>query len=100
MDDRVALRGIVYALSEGVSWRQVPTERIGCSGVTCWRRLRDWTEAGVWPRLYEVLLEELTASGLLELDASAGDGHEKAFAAGLTPNLRVLPHVPKQLSDD
>lgn len=27
------------------------------SGVTCWRRLRGWHEAGVWERLHEVLLD-------------------------------------------
>ncbi|MGW0547917.1 transposase [Streptomyces altiplanensis] len=49
VDDRAALRGIVYVLRKGVSWADVPTERIGCSGVTAWRRLRDGTEAGVAP---------------------------------------------------
>ncbi|KOG48203.1 transposase, partial [Streptomyces virginiae] len=46
-------------LCKSVSWRDVPAEWIGCSGVTAWRRLRDWTEAGVWPRLHEALLTEL-----------------------------------------
>ncbi|GHJ41188.1 hypothetical protein Sm713_67970 [Streptomyces sp. TS71-3] len=63
MDDRVVLRGIVYVLCKGVSWADVPTERIGCSGVTAWRRLRDWTEAGLWPRLHEILLGELRKKG-------------------------------------
>lgn len=31
---------------------------MGCgSGVTCWRRLRDWQEAGVWDRLHQTLLD-------------------------------------------
>ena len=57
LDDRGALAGIVYVLKTGVSWREVPREVAGCSGVTCWRRLRDWTEAGVWPEsgLWEVI---------------------------------------------
>ncbi|MGW6216349.1 transposase [Streptomyces sp. NPDC055109] len=58
-DDRAVLRGIVYVLCKSVSWRDVPAEQVGCSGVTAWRRLRDWTEAGVWPQLHEVLLWEL-----------------------------------------
>jgi hypothetical protein len=29
----------------------------------CWRRLRDWNEAGVWQRLHEKLLAELNAAG-------------------------------------
>jgi transposase len=37
----------MYALRTGVAWRDVPTETVGCSGVTAWRGLRDWTEAGV-----------------------------------------------------
>lgn len=56
MPDRVALAGIVYVLRKGVAWRDVPSEVVGCSGVTAWRRLWDWTEAGVWPRLYAALL--------------------------------------------
>lgn len=26
------------------------------SGVTCWRRLQEWQEAGVWERLHQVFL--------------------------------------------
>jgi transposase len=30
---------------------------LGCgSGTTCWRRLREWQEAGVWERLHVTLL--------------------------------------------
>lgn len=88
-DDRAALRGIVYVLCKSVSWRDVPAEQVGCSGVTAWRRLRDWTEAGVWPQLHEVLLAELRAAGLLDMDDAAIDGsHVRALKGGLTPDLR------------
>ncbi len=33
-DDRAALRGIVYVLCASVSWRDVPADQVGCSGVT------------------------------------------------------------------
>jgi transposase len=89
VDDRAALRGIVYVLRKGVSWRDVPAELVGCSGVTAWRRLRDWTEAGVWPRLHEVLLAELRKEGLLERDDASIDGsHVRALKRGLAPDLR------------
>ena len=39
--DRAALEGIVYVLRSGIPWRLLPKEEFGCSGVTCWRRLRD-----------------------------------------------------------
>jgi transposase len=88
-DDRAALRGIVYVLRKNVSWRDVPAERTGCSGVTAWRRLRDWTEAGVWPRLHEVLLAELRKASLLDMDDAAIDAsHVRALKGGITPDLR------------
>ncbi len=69
----------------------LPAELVGCSGVTAWRRLRDWTEAGVWPRLHEVLLAELRRDGLLEMDDAAIDAsHVRALKGGLTPDLRRL----------
>ena len=47
--DRAAFAGIIYVLRSGIPWRMLPKE-FGCSGVTCWRRLRDWQRAGVWTR--------------------------------------------------
>ena len=34
------------------NWDMVP-------GMTCWRRLRDWQVAGVWEKIWRVLLDEL-----------------------------------------
>lgn len=83
MSDRVALAGIVYVLRKGVAWRDVPVQVVGCSGVTAWRRLRDWTETGVWPRLHEVLLAEPRGAGLLDIDDAAIDGsHVRALKGG------------------
>ncbi|MBO1286096.1 IS5 family transposase [Streptomyces sampsonii] len=72
--DRAALVGVMYVLRTGVAWRDAPAEAVGCSGVTAWRRLRDWTEAGVWPRLHAILPSELRRAGLLDLDDCAVDG--------------------------
>lgn len=83
LDDRGALAGIIYVLKTGVTWREVPREVAGCSGVTCWRRLRDWSEAGVWPELHRVLLDELRREGVLELDTAVVDGsHVRALKGG------------------
>ncbi len=85
IDDRVALGGVLFVLRTNVSWRDVPAETIGCSGITCWRRLREWTEAGVWPRLHALLLTELRAAHLLDMDDVAVDGsHVRALKGGLT----------------
>lgn len=49
--DRAALTGILFVLKTGIPWEDLPQE-MGCgSGMTCWRRLRDWQKAGVWSRL-------------------------------------------------
>lgn len=57
--DRACLIGIRFVLKSGIPWELLPQE-LGCgSGVTCWRRLRDWQEAGVWDRLHQTLLDRL-----------------------------------------
>jgi transposase len=85
IDDRAALASIVFVLKTGIAWNQLPTSLLGCSGVTCWRRLRDWTEAGVWPQLHALLLAELRAAGGLDLDRCAVDGsHVRALKGGTT----------------
>ena len=44
------------------NWNQLARMLFGCSGTTCWRRLQAWTDAGVWPRLHELLLADLRAA--------------------------------------
>ncbi|CAM5272335.1 hypothetical protein STANM309S_06421 [Streptomyces tanashiensis] len=76
----MALAGILFVLRTGVAWRDVPAEAMGCWGVAAWRRLRDWTEAGVWPRLHAVLLAELRRVDSLDLDDCSVDGsHVRAL---------------------
>ena len=84
IDDRTALAGVVFVLKTGITGNQLPPSLVGCSGVTCWRRLRDWTEAGVWPALHELLLAELRAAGALALDRCAVDGSQvRALKGGI-----------------
>ena len=45
--DRACLKGIVFVLRSGVLWEMLPQELGFGSGMTCWRRLRDWQEAGI-----------------------------------------------------
>ncbi len=59
IDDRAALSGILFVLKSGIPWEMLPQE-MGCgSGMTCWRRLKEWHEAGVWERLHRRLLDRL-----------------------------------------
>ena len=53
--------------------------------MTCWRRLRDWNNAGVWQRLHEVLLAELRAAGKLDLSRAVVDSsHVRAIGGDKT----------------
>lgn len=68
--DRAALTGILFVLRTGCPWEYLPQE-LGCgSGMTCWRRLRDWHEAGVWENVWLLLLDELGVAD--EIDWSKG----------------------------
>ena len=72
INDRVALTGILFVLKTGIQWEDLPQE-MGCCGMTCWRRLRDWQRAGVWDRLHELLLAELHRSDRIDWSRAAVD---------------------------
>ncbi len=83
LDDRRVLCGILFVLYTGIRWEFLPQELGFGSGMTCWRRLRDWHEAGVWQKLHELLLAELRASGRLDFTrAAAGSSHLRAMKGG------------------
>ncbi len=64
--NREALTGIIFILKTGMGWEDLPQE-LGCgSGMTCWRRMRDWLAAGVWDRLQLALLEKLGGAGKID----------------------------------
>jgi transposase len=59
VSDRACLTGIVFVLRSGIPWQMLPQE-LGCgSGMTCWRRLRDWQLAGVWDLVHFAMLDWL-----------------------------------------
>ncbi|WP_183708532.1 IS5 family transposase [Paraburkholderia tropica] len=83
VSNRAALTGILFVLKTGLRWRDLPAE-MGCgSGVTCWRRLRDWQAAGVWDRLHELLLAKLRAADQIDFSRAAVDSSSiRAVGAG------------------
>jgi transposase len=88
IDDRKALTGILFVLKTGIPWEDLPKE-MGCgSGMTCWRRLRDWQAAGVWQRLHEALLAELHGAEKIDWSRAAVDC---SFARALGGGERTGP---------
>jgi len=81
--DRLVFQGILFVLHTGISWEHLPQELGFGSGMTCWRRLAEWTEAGVWSRLHEVLLAKLRNANALDFSRAAVDGsHIRALKGG------------------
>ena len=71
--DREALTGILFVLKTGIAWEDLPLE-MGCgSGMTCWRRLRDWQRAGVWDKIHRVLLSRLRQAEQIDFSRAVVD---------------------------
>jgi transposase len=97
VDDRSALAGIIFVLKSGIPWETLPQE-MGCgSGLTCWRRLREWQEAGVWERLHKVLLDRLGEADRIDWEARPlYIGRNVGFQGRRRGDLRAYPlrHTP------
>ncbi len=82
---RATLAGIIYVLKEGIRWNALPKGYGFPSGVTCWRRLRDWQAVGVWQSLHQALLNQLHVLGLLDLTrASLDSASVRALKGGIS----------------
>jgi transposase len=63
-DDRACFFAILFVLRSGCRWRDLPDTFP--SAPTCWRRHRDWTNEGVWEKVWELTLTELNDGGQLD----------------------------------
>ena len=87
--DRAALTGIIFVLKSGIPWELLPPE-LGCgSGMTCWRRLRDWQEAGVWDRLHRELLDRLGDADRIDWSRAALDSASMPAKRGASSPARI-----------
>ena len=82
VSDRAALAGILFVLRTGCPWAYLPSEMGSESGTTCWRRLRDWQEAGVWQRLERELLNRLGDAEAIDWSRAALDSTTVAAKRG------------------
>ncbi|MFE2873314.1 IS5 family transposase [Embleya sp. NPDC059259] len=94
--DQRALCGILFVLHTGIQWEFLPQELGFGSGMTCWRRLAAWNEAGVWDRLHAILLARLHAAKQLDwsravIDSSHVRAARKGPKSGPSPVDRARP---------
>ena len=55
-------------------WRLVPARELGCgSPATCWRRLTEWANAGVFDQLHLRVLDRLGEQGRLDWERASVD---------------------------
>ena len=85
--NRACLEGILWVLRTGARWRDMP-ERYP-SGVTCWRRLRDWEERDVWLDAWRALLGTLDRRGLLRWEETFMDGSFAPAKKGAKPSAKL-----------
>jgi len=94
--DRAALTGIIFGLKSGIPWEMLPQE-MGCgSGVTCWRRLRDWQDAGVWDRLHQTLLDRLGDAGRIDWERASLDSASIPAKRGARRSVPIPPIAASQ----
>jgi len=89
LDDRAALQGILFVLHTGIAWRHLPLELGFGSGSTCYRRLCEWQEAGVWEKLHALLLAELRAAGEIEWSRAVADSSHVQAKKGAPRRARA-----------
>ena len=52
-DDRVVLNGVLYVLTTGCRWMDMPLEY--GSYKTAWKRLKKWQEMSIWDSIFRAL---------------------------------------------
>lgn len=71
-DDRACFEGILWVLHSGARWKDLPARFPSPS--TCWRRLCEWEDAGVFVELWHTLIDELDEQGLMDWEEVFLDG--------------------------
>ena len=69
---RRCLEGVLWVLVSGARWKDLP-ERYP-SPATCWRRLKQWTESGVFAAAWTRLLGHMDCFRDIDWEEAIGDG--------------------------
>ena len=82
LDNRKVLTGILFVLKTGMAWEDLPQE-LGCGpGMSCWRRLREWQEVGLWPLLQQLLRAKLPDGQKIDWSRAEVDSESKRAVMG------------------
>jgi transposase len=84
--NRPVVEGILWVLRNGGRWKALPKGYPSPS--TCWRRLAEWEERGVWLDAWQTILDGLNAGGRIKWEECFADGSFAPAKKGATPLAR------------
>jgi transposase len=94
LSDRACLAGIIFVLRSGIPWEMLPQE-LGCgSGMTCWRRLRDLQQAGIWQLIHFVILDWLARCERIDWSRAVVDSSSVRAVFGGRRQVPIRPTEP------
>jgi transposase len=79
---RQCLAGVIWVLRSGARWKDLPEGFP--SPATCWRRLQEWTQMGLWVKIWSTLGRQLDKKGRVEHDEAIGDGTFSSAKKGVS----------------
>ncbi len=94
--DRLVFQGILFVLFTGIGWEDLPQELGFGSGMTCWRRVRDWQAAGVFEALHQAMLAHANSAGLIDFDRVIADASHVRAKKGAPRPVRARSTAVKQ----
>lgn len=72
VDEREVINGILYVLSTGCHWEDLPHD-IQASYPTCYRRLLEYQKRRVWQKIVQELMKEAYRKGKINLNNAYHD---------------------------
>ena len=79
----------MFVLKSGIPWEMLPQEMDCGSGMTCWRRLKEWHEAGVWEPLHRKLLDRRGEADRIDWDRASLDSASVPAKRGAKEPARI-----------
>ena len=86
IENRRGLEGVLWILRSGAPWKYLPEQYPHPS--TCWRRLKQWEEQGVWLDIWRTFLGELNERQQRKWSESFLDGSFAPAKKGATESAK------------